>query len=98
MSTIEKAEKISITLPPDMLLSIKDKVKSGSYGSTSEVIREALRLWQQKQDEHNARLEAIRARLDKSANSGMPVPMDDVFNHMEKRHQKLAREVAHEKI
>ena len=44
----EKAERITITLPPDMLSSIKQKVSSGSYGSTSELIREAMRLWQKK--------------------------------------------------
>lgn len=29
----EKAERITITLPPDMLASIKRKVNSGSYAS-----------------------------------------------------------------
>ena len=41
----EKAERITITLPPDMLSAIKKKVGSGSYGSTSELIRKAMRLW-----------------------------------------------------
>ncbi len=38
----EEAERITITLPPDMLTSIKQKVSSGSYGSPGELIREAL--------------------------------------------------------
>ncbi|MEW6290088.1 MAG: type II toxin-antitoxin system ParD family antitoxin [Thermodesulfobacteriota bacterium] len=38
----------TITLPPDMLATIKNKVQSGAYGSTSELIREAMRLWQKK--------------------------------------------------
>jgi antitoxin ParD1/3/4 len=40
----EKAERITITLPPDMLAAVKKQVSSASYGSTSEVIREAVRL------------------------------------------------------
>ena len=46
MAHPDKAEKISITLPPDMLNSIKEKVQMGAYGSTSEarlaLIRERL--------------------------------------------------------
>ena len=37
------AEKLSITLPPDLARAIRDKVGAGLYGSASEVIREALR-------------------------------------------------------
>ena len=48
----DKAERITITLPTEMLTSIKDKVRSGAYGSTSELIREAMRLWQKKEEEH----------------------------------------------
>ncbi len=88
MPIAEKAEKISITLPPDMLMSIKDKVEQGSYGSTSEVIREAMRLWQRQQDEHEARLAVIRKRLDNSVNSGTPVPMEQAFDQIEKIHQQ----------
>ena len=98
MSTIEKAEKISITLPPDMLSSIKDNVQAGRYGSTSEVIREAMRLWQQKQEEHTARIEAIRARLEHSANSGTPIPMEDVFKQIEEKHKKLTEGADNERI
>jgi len=53
----EKAERITITLPPDMLASIKKEVRSGSYGSTSELIRDAMRLWQKREEEHNARID-----------------------------------------
>lgn len=46
----DKAEWITITLPSEMLVSIKDKVQSGAYGSTGELIREAMRLWQKKRN------------------------------------------------
>ena len=98
MSTVEKAEKISITLPPDMLLSIKDKVQAGLYGSTSEVIREAMRLWQRQQEEHDARLEAIRARLEQSVNSGEPVPINDVFRRIEEKHKRRTGNTDNEEI
>ena len=84
----EKAERITITLPPEMLSSIKQKVKSGSYGSTSELIREAMRLWQKKEEEHDARLALIRTRLEKSKTSGKPVPIEEAFSKIEELHKR----------
>ena len=88
MPRIDKAEKISITLPLDMLNHIKEKVKDGAYASTSEVIREAMRLWQKQEEEHEARLALIRARLERSAKSGKPVPIDQAFGKIERLHQQ----------
>lgn len=39
------AEKLSITLPAEMVKIIRDKVGSGAYSSNSEVIRDAMRGW-----------------------------------------------------
>lgn len=84
----DKVERISITLPPDMLADIKKKVQSGSYGSTSEVIREAMRLLQRKDEEYKARLSLIRKRLEHSATNGAPVPLDQAFEQIENIHQQ----------
>jgi len=88
----EKAERITITLPPDMLTSIKQKVSAGSYGSTSELIRNALRLWQKKEEEHDAKLSLIRNRLKQSIKSGKPVPLDAVFDGIEDSHNSWLQE------
>jgi antitoxin ParD1/3/4 len=40
---MQSAEKLSITLPPEMAHFIRQKVNSGLYGSNSEIIREAMR-------------------------------------------------------
>jgi antitoxin ParD1/3/4 len=40
---MQSAEKLSITLPPEMASFIRQKVESGLYGSISEIIREAMR-------------------------------------------------------
>lgn len=61
-STSQKAEKIAITLPPEMLENVKRQVKAGLYSSTSEVIREALRDWQQ-QHANNMRVASIEKML-----------------------------------
>lgn len=78
-------EKLSITLPAEMVDQIKARIDEGAYGSTSEVIREALRLWREREEERRERLEAIRARLEKSAQSGPDIPLDEAFDHVEGR-------------
>lgn len=86
----EKAERITITLPPDMLASIKKEVRSGSYGSTSELIREAMRMWQKREEEHKARISLIRECLAHSEQSGEPVPFNTAFETIESLHQQRA--------
>ena len=38
-------ERLTITMPPEMAMTIRQAVDDGAYASTSEVIREALREW-----------------------------------------------------
>ena len=59
---MQTAEKISITLPPDMLRLIREAVAEGEYASTSEVLRDAVRAWQRQRLEDAERLAALRAR------------------------------------
>lgn len=98
MTHTDKAEKISITLPSDMLNTIKAKVGAGAFGSTSEVIREAMRIWQRREEQHEAQLSLIRDRLERSANSGTPVPLDTAFDQIEQMHQERLIEGRDENI
>lgn len=54
---MQTAEKLSITLPADMVRTIRAKVQGGTYASNSEVIREAMRGWMER-ERHFATLEA----------------------------------------
>lgn len=69
---MQSAEKISITMTPEMLRSIRESVEAGEYASTSEVIRHAMRLWQRERDEHAERIAAIKARIRKSLDDPRP--------------------------
>ena len=63
------AEKLSITLPAEMVRIIRDKVASGAYGSNSEVIRDALRAWLER-DRRLAALDGAIATGLADANAG----------------------------
>jgi antitoxin ParD1/3/4 len=63
---MQSAEKISVTMTTDMLKVIRESVRAGEYASTSEALRDAVRLWQRRRIEDAERLEAIRARVRRS--------------------------------
>lgn len=49
MDQQQSFEKFSITLPGEMARVIHQRVDSGDYGSVSEVIRDAIRAWLQRE-------------------------------------------------
>ena len=59
-------EKLSITLPSEMVAAIKSRVDAGAYASTSEVLRAAMRVWLREEAEYEERITAIRARVKAS--------------------------------
>ena len=84
---MDTAEKLSITLPPEMVRTIKERVQAGAYGSTSEVIREAVRVWQRQEEEHAERLASIRARVQRSLADERPdVSMADAYERLAALH------------
>lgn len=56
---------MNVSLTPELEAIIEKKVSSGMYGSASEVVREGLRLLQQRDDTHEAKLNALRAEIQK---------------------------------
>jgi antitoxin ParD1/3/4 len=87
------AEKISITVTPEMLSDIRASVESGEFASTSEAMRDAVRLWQRDRQERAERLESIRARIRRSIDDPRPsLTMQEVKVRLDKLHQAtLAR-------
>jgi antitoxin ParD1/3/4 len=80
---MEHAEKISITVSPEMLQTIRESVAAGEYGSTSEAVREAVRLWQRQRLEDSERLAAIRARIRRSLDDPRPdMTLEEVDAHL----------------
>lgn len=65
-------EKLSITLPTEMVNVIKAEVEAGTFASTSEVLRAAMRAWMRGEEEHKERMAAIRARVQASINDPGP--------------------------
>jgi len=80
----QNAEKLSITLPAEMARLIRAKVQSGAYGSNSEVIREALRGWLER-DRRLTELDSAIARGVADAEAGRVQGIDEVREEVRKR-------------
>lgn len=66
---------------------VEQAVKNGRYGSASEVVREGLRLV----EEREAKLNALRATLEASLTAGGEVGEDDLDAAIAARSVELAR-------
>ena len=56
---------MNVNLTPELELFVQNKVQSGRYNSASEVVREALRLMEQKDEVRSIQLQELRNRIDK---------------------------------
>jgi len=86
------AEKISITLTPEMNRAIKERVEAGDFASSSELIREALRLWQKREEEHRERIAAIKESIARSIGDPRPsLSIDEARAELERRREARTR-------
>ncbi|GAB7028034.1 type II toxin-antitoxin system ParD family antitoxin [Geotalea toluenoxydans] len=67
---------MNISLTPQLEALVKSKVESGLYGSASEVMRDALRLLEERDRRQSLRVEELRAEIKKGLDSGEPTPLD----------------------
>jgi antitoxin ParD1/3/4 len=56
---------MNVSLTKELEQIVDQKVKSGLYNSASEVVREGLRLLQQRDEIREAKLNALRAEIQK---------------------------------
>jgi len=56
---------MNVHLTPELEQLVQTKVQSGRYNSASEVVREALRLMEQKDELRMIQLQELRKRMDK---------------------------------
>jgi antitoxin ParD1/3/4 len=69
-------ERLSIALPAPMANAVRRAVEDGEYASTSEVIRDALRLWETRRELRERDLDTLRRRWDEGKASGRAGPLD----------------------
>jgi antitoxin ParD1/3/4 len=65
-----EARKLSIALTEELARDVDAAVATGDYSTTSEVIRDALRLWKREREAH---IERLRRLWEEGLASGDPV-------------------------
>lgn len=71
---------------------VQRQVRSGRFASASEVVREGLRLVEEREAEREARLEALRREIARGSGSGPGAPADEVFARARARIDEVAAE------
>lgn len=82
------AKNTSIALGEPFIEFARRKVASGEFGSTSEVVREAMRQYMHEEE----KLEALRAAIQEGIDSGTPEPFDfkEFLKEMRANHKGAA--------
>ena len=71
---------------------IKQKIESGRYSSASEVVRDALRLFEEHEELRATQIKNLRQQIQEGRESGTGIPADKVFNRLEAKYDKLTSE------
>jgi len=61
---------MNVSLPEELANFVKDKVSTGRYGSSSEVVREALRLMERTEQQEAEKLALLRQAWKNGIDSG----------------------------
>lgn len=81
---------MNVSLTPELEGYVQDKVNSGMYYSASEVIREGLRLLQEKDNLQKIRLQELRQEIQLGLDSGdsTELNMQEIKQKARQRRQK----------
>lgn len=76
---------VNISLTPELDKFLQSRVKSGRYQTTSEVVREALRLLERQENEREQAFQQLKTKLDRGASQakrGELLDGDVVFDEL----------------
>ena len=66
----EPMKTLTVSLSPQQVSRLHDAVESGSYASNSEVVRDALRLWEQREEMRQLEVARLKRAYDDGMASG----------------------------
>ena len=81
-----KIEKVSVALTPELASMVREAVDRGSYASTSEVIRDALRVWKQRAERREDAIAEIRQLWQEGLESGPATDGKIVMARLKRRY------------
>ena len=82
-------EKITISLPREMLAEVKAAIEAGEFTNTSEAIREALRCWRRSRTVIVLNDEELRRLVAEARESGAPVDGEAALRRLRAKYTGL---------
>ena len=76
---------VNISITPELDEFLQNRVSSGRYQTTSEVVREALRLLERQEREREEAFQSLKAKLERGAGeaeAGQLFDGDEVFDEL----------------
>jgi antitoxin ParD1/3/4 len=67
---------------------VEGLIESGRYSTASEVLRDGLRLIEEREERRKAKLEALRAEIQKGIDSGPAEEVGDMFERIKSEGRK----------
>lgn len=89
---MSKLERITVTMPAEMAAKLRAAVDAGAYATSSEIVREAVRAWVDKEERRQAELAHIRALIAEGEASEM-LDGETVLREFEEEVARLVAEV-----
>lgn len=83
-------EKITISLPTEMVVDIRSAVEAGEFTSTSEVIRDALRQWRRQRIVLTLNDDELRRLVGEARATGEPVDGADALRRLRDKYAAAA--------
>ena len=85
---------MNVNLTPELETLVQNTVKTGRYNSASEVVRDALRLFEQRERIRELQIRDIRKKIDegwRSLERGEGIDGQEFFRTLERGEQRLTR-------
>ena len=70
---------------------IKTQLESGRYSSASEIVRDALRLMEEREQLGQVQLEQLRQQIQAGIDSGPGIPAEEVFDRLSAKYQAMTQ-------
>lgn len=67
-----------------------DLIASGRYNSKSEILRDGLRIIEERESRRHVALDELRKAIDEGINSGPGIPAEQVFEELRVKYQAMA--------
>ena len=70
---------------------IKVQLESGRYSSASEIVRDALRLMEEREQLRRIQIEQLRQQILAGIDSGSSIPAEEVFDRLIAKYQAMTQ-------